>query len=257
LGFDPAFVNGCKFATVDASGKLLHVDVIYPTVSGKERLEESKRILLSYLRNDKIDYIALGNGTASRESEAFIDETLKEAGLSLPVVIVNEAGASVYSASEKGTEEFPELPVEKRSAISLARRLQDPLSELVKIDPMAMGVGQYQHDLDEKKLSNALHGVVEDAVNEVGVYLNSASYSLLQYVSGIGPSLWPRESRIIGMPTAPSRAGKNSITSRSSARRLSSNAQASYGLPMAIRSITPRSTPKAIRSPYPSSKKKA
>jgi uncharacterized protein len=189
LGFDPAFVNGCKFATVDASGKLLHVDVIYPTVSGKERLEESKRILLSYLRNDKIDYIALGNGTASRESEAFIDETLKEAGLSLPVVIVNEAGASVYSASEKGTEEFPELPVEKRSAISLARRLQDPLSELVKIDPMAMGVGQYQHDLDEKKLSNALHGVVEDAVNEVGVYLNSASYSLLQYVSGIGPSL--------------------------------------------------------------------
>lgn len=189
LGFDPAFVNGCKFATVDASGKLLHVDVIYPTISGHERLEESKRILLSYLRNDKIDYIALGNGTASRESEAFIGETLKEAGLSIPVVIVNEAGASVYSASELGSEEFPQLPVEKRSAISLARRLQDPLSELVKIDPMAMGVGQYQHDLDEKKLANALHGVVEDAVNEVGVYLNSASYSLLQYVSGIGASL--------------------------------------------------------------------
>lgn len=189
LGFDPAFVNGCKFATVDASGKLLHVDVIYPTISGHERLEESKRILLSYLRNDKIDYIALGNGTASRESEAFIDQTLKEAGLSIPVVIVNEAGASVYSASELGSEEFPQLPVEKRSAISLARRLQDPLSELVKIDPMAMGVGQYQHDLDEKKLANALHGVVEDAVNEVGVYLNSASYSLLQYVSGIGASL--------------------------------------------------------------------
>jgi uncharacterized protein len=189
LGFDPAFVNGCKFATVDASGKLLHVDVIYPTVSGHERLEESRRILLSYLRNDKIDYIALGNGTASRESEAFIDQTLKEAGLSIPVVIVNEAGASVYSASELGTDEFPQLPVEKRSAISLARRLQDPLSELVKIDPMAMGVGQYQHDLDEKKLANALHGVVEDAVNEVGVYLNSASYSLLQYVSGIGASL--------------------------------------------------------------------
>jgi uncharacterized protein len=189
LGFDPAFVNGCKLATVDASGKLLHVDVIYPTVGGSARQEESARILLSYLKNDRIDYIALGNGTASRESEAFIHETLDKAGLSIPVVIVNEAGASVYSASALGSEEFPDLHVEKRSAISLARRLQDPLSELVKIDPEAMGVGQYQHDLDEKKLSSALTGVVEDSVNEVGVYLNSASYSLLKYVSGIGPSL--------------------------------------------------------------------
>jgi uncharacterized protein len=189
LGFDPAFVNGCKLATVDALGKLLHVDVIYPTVGGSARQEESARVLLSYLKNDRIDYIALGNGTASRESEAFIHETLDKAGLSIPVVIVNEAGASVYSASALGSEEFPDLHVEKRSAISLARRLQDPLSELVKIDPEAMGVGQYQHDLDEKKLSNALVGVVEDSVNEVGVYLNSASYSLLKYVSGIGPSL--------------------------------------------------------------------
>jgi uncharacterized protein len=141
------------------------------------------------IRNDKIDYIALGNGTASRESEAFLQGLLQENSLSTPIVIVNEAGASVYSASPLGTEEFPELTVEKRSAISLARRLQDPLSELVKIDPYSMGIGQYQHDLDEKKLSNALEGVVEDAVNEVGVYLNSASYSLLKYVSGIGPSL--------------------------------------------------------------------
>ena len=189
LGFDPAFVNGCKLATVDASGKLLHVDVIYPTVGGNSRQEESARVLLGYLKKDQIDYIALGNGTASRESEAFINETLQKAGLSIPVVIVNEAGASVYSASPLGTEEFPDLHVEKRSAISLARRLQDPLSELVKIDPEAMGVGQYQHDMDEKKLSAALNGVVEDSVNEVGVYLNSASYSLLKYVSGIGPSL--------------------------------------------------------------------
>lgn len=189
LGFDPAFVNGCKLATVDASGKLLHVDVIYPTVGGSGRQEESARVLLSYLKNDQIDYIALGNGTASRESEAFINATLQKANLNIPIVIVNEAGASVYSASPLGTEEFPDLHVEKRSAISLARRLQDPLSELVKIDPEAMGVGQYQHDMDEKKLSAALNGVVEDSVNEVGVYLNSASYSLLKYVSGIGPSL--------------------------------------------------------------------
>lgn len=189
LGFDPAFVNGCKLASIDEHGKLLSVNVIYPTVGGNLRIEESKRILLESIRKDKIDYIALGNGTASRESEAFIGKTLQEAGLSLKVVIVNEAGASVYSASPLGSEEFPELPVEKRSAISLARRLQDPLAELVKIDPEAIGVGQYQHDMDKKKLSNALHGVVEDSVNEVGVYLNTASYSLLSYVSGIGASL--------------------------------------------------------------------
>jgi uncharacterized protein len=189
LGFDPAFVNGCKLASIDEHGKLLSVAVIYPTVGGSVRIEESKRILLETIRKDKIDYIALGNGTASRESEAFIDKTLQEAGLSLKVVIVNEAGASVYSASPLGAEEFPELPVEKRSAISLARRLQDPLAELVKIDPEAIGVGQYQHDMDKKKLSTALLGVVEDCVNEVGVYLNTASYSLLSYVSGIGPSL--------------------------------------------------------------------
>lgn len=189
LGFDPAFVNGCKLASVDERGKLLSVNVIYPTVGGVSRIEESKRILLETIKKDKIDYIALGNGTASRESEAFIDDALREGHLLTKVVIVNEAGASVYSASALGSEEFPELTVEKRSAISLARRLQDPLAELVKIDPEAIGVGQYQHDMDKKKLSNALHGVVEDSVNEVGVYLNTASYSLLSYVSGIGPSL--------------------------------------------------------------------
>jgi uncharacterized protein len=188
LGFDPAFVNGCKLADVDENGKLLAVDVIYPTV-GKGRLEESEKVLLSHLRQYHIDYIALGNGTASRESEAFIDDVLKKNGLSTHVFIVNEAGASVYSASELAEKEFPELTVEKRSAISLARRLQDSLSELVKIDPQSLGVGQYQHDLDQKKLSSALQGVVEDSVNEVGVYLNSASASLLSYVSGIGPSL--------------------------------------------------------------------
>jgi uncharacterized protein len=160
-----------------------------PTIGGPAKQEESKRILLTSLKKNRIDYIALGNGTASRESEAFLTQMLQEAALPIKIVIVNEAGASVYSASPLGSEEFPDLPVEKRSAISLARRLQDPLSELVKIDPYSLGIGQYQHDLDQKKLASALSGVVEDAVNEVGVYVNSASYSLLQYVSGIGPSL--------------------------------------------------------------------
>jgi uncharacterized protein len=189
LGFDPAFVNGCKFACVDEHGTLLEVGVVYPTIGGPAKQEESKRILLTSLKKNRIDYIALGNGTASRESEAFLTQMLQEAALPIKIVIVNEAGASVYSASPLGSEEFPDLPVEKRSAISLARRLQDPLSELVKIDPYSLGIGQYQHDLDQKKLASALSGVVEDAVNEVGVYVNSASYSLLQYVSGIGPSL--------------------------------------------------------------------
>lgn len=189
LGFDPAFVNGCKLASVDEQGKMLHIAVIYPTVGGAMKIEESKRVLLEILKADRIDYIALGNGTASRESEAFIRRLLEENSLSTHLVIVNEAGASVYSASPLGSEEYPDLSVEKRSAISLARRLQDPLAELVKIDPMSIGVGQYQHDMDEKKLKRALDGVVEDSVNEVGVYLNSASPSLLAYVSGIGPTL--------------------------------------------------------------------
>ena len=189
LGFDPAFVNGCKLAAVDERGKLLEVGVVYPTIGGALRLEESKRTILSFIAKYKIEIIALGNGTASRESEAFLSSLIQENHLSVGLVIVNEAGASVYSASPLGTEEFPSLPVEKRSAISLARRLQDPLAELVKIDPMSIGVGQYQHDMDEKKLSKALSGVVENVVNEVGVYINNASPSLLSYVSGIGPTL--------------------------------------------------------------------
>jgi len=189
LGFDPAFVNGCKLAAVDERGKLLEVGVVYPTIGGASRQEDSKRTVLSFITKYKIEIIALGNGTASRESEAFLNAFIEENHLSVGLVIVNEAGASVYSASPLGTEEFPSLPVEKRSAISLARRLQDPLAELVKIDPMSIGVGQYQHDMDEKKLSTALSGVVENVVNEVGVYLNNASPSLLSYVSGIGPTL--------------------------------------------------------------------
>jgi len=189
LGFDPAFVNGCKIAAVDERGKLLGVDVVYPTIGGSLRIEESKRIVLSFIDKYHLDLIALGNGTASRESEEFLRNLIKEKGLNVSIVIVNEAGASVYSASSLGSQEFPDLSAEKRSAISLARRLQDPLAELVKISPMSIGVGQYQHDMDEKKLSNALNGVVEDSVNTVGVYLNSASPSLLSYVSGIGPSL--------------------------------------------------------------------
>lgn len=189
MGFDPAFINGCKLAAIDESGKLLDVGVIYPTIGGSAKIEESKRVLLGLIKKDKVDLIALGNGTASRESESFLKKTFEEQGLNIPIVIVNEAGASVYSASALAEKEFPSLTVEKRSAASLARRLLDPLSELVKIDPCAIGVGQYQHDMDKKKLSLALGGVVENSVNEVGVYLNVASPSLLSYVSGIGPTL--------------------------------------------------------------------
>jgi uncharacterized protein len=189
LGFDPAFVNGCKLAAVDEHGSLLDVAVIYPTVSSGARYEESKRVLLEIIKKYKLDVIALGNGTASRESKDFLISTLEENHLNIPIYIVSEAGASVYSASPLASKEFPELTVEKRSAISLARRLIDPLSELVKINPCSIGVGQYQHDMDSKKLSLALSGVVEDCVNEVGVYVNEASPSLLSYVSGIGPSL--------------------------------------------------------------------
>lgn len=189
LGFDPAFINGCKLASLDSHGKLLDIAVIYPTIGGEGKIEESKRLLLGIIKKDKVDVIALGNGTASRESEAFLKKTLADNNLDIPIDIVSEAGASVYSASPLALEEFPSLSVEKRSAISLGRRLIDPLSELVKIDPCAIGVGQYQHDMDSKKLSLALTGVVEDCVNEVGVYLNEASASLLSYVSGIGPSL--------------------------------------------------------------------
>ena len=191
LGFDPGFRTGCKYALIDKLGNPNKkvIDVSYITANSKEQVEISKRKLLNVLKSHHIDYIALGNGTASRESEAVLSELIKENNLPMKVYIVNESGASVYSASKLGEEEFPELPVEKRSAISLARRLMDPLSELVKIDPKAIGVGQYQHDLDQKRLGEVLGGVVEDCVNTVGVNLNTASVSLLKYVSGINKTI--------------------------------------------------------------------
>ena len=191
LGFDPGFRTGCKYALIDKLGnpnkKVIGVSHI--TSNSKEEVEEAKRRLLQVLKSNHIDYIALGNGTASRESEAILSSLIKENNLPIKIYIVNESGASVYSASKLGEEEFPDLPVEKRSAISLARRLMDPLSELVKIDPKAIGVGQYQHDLDQKRLGEVLEGVVEDCVNNVGVNLNTASVSLLKYVSGINKTI--------------------------------------------------------------------
>ena len=191
LGFDPGFRTGCKYALIDKLGnpnkKVIGVSHI--TSNSKEEVEEAKKRLLPILKNNHIDYIALGNGTASRESEAILSALIKENNLPIKIYIVNESGASVYSASKLGEEEFPDLPVEKRSAISLARRLMDPLSELVKIDPKAIGVGQYQHDLDQKRLGEVLEGVVEGCVNNVGVNLNTASVSLLKYVSGINKTI--------------------------------------------------------------------
>lgn len=184
LGWDPAFRTGCKLAVVDATGKVLDTVVIYPTAP-QQKIEESKRILKQLIQKYNITLISVGNGTASRESEMIIVELLKEIPAKVQYIIVNEAGASVYSASKLATEEFPNFDVGQRSAASIARRLQDPLAELVKIDPKSIGVGQYQHDMNQKKLSGALGGVVEDCVNKVGVDLNTASASLLEYISGI------------------------------------------------------------------------
>ncbi len=184
LGWDPAFRTGCKLAVVDATGKVLDTVVIYPTAP-QNKVEEAKKILKQLIRKYNITLISVGNGTASRESEMVIVDLLKELPVSVQYVIVNEAGASVYSASKLATEEFPNFDVGQRSAASIARRLQDPLAELVKIDPKSIGVGQYQHDMNQKKLSEALGGVVEDCVNKVGVDLNTASASLLEYISGI------------------------------------------------------------------------
>ena len=184
LGWDPAFRTGCKLAVVDGTGKVLDTTVIYPT-EPQNKVEEAKRILKKWIEKYKVTMISLGNGTASRESERVIVSLLKEVHTPLQYVIVNEAGASVYSASKLATEEFPNFDVGQRSAASIARRLQDPLAELVKIDPKSIGVGQYQHDMNQKKLSEALTGVVEDCVNKVGVDVNTASAPLLEYVSGI------------------------------------------------------------------------
>jgi len=184
LGWDPAFRTGCKLAVVDPTGKVLDTTVIYPTAP-QNKVEEAKAVLKKLISKYKITLISLGNGTASRESEQVIVSLLKEIPVQVQYIIVNEAGASVYSASKLATEEFPNFDVGQRSATSMARRLQDPLAELVKIDPKSIGVGQYQHDMNQKKLSEALGGVVEDCVNKVGVDLNTASASLLEYISGI------------------------------------------------------------------------
>lgn len=184
LGWDPAFRTGCKLAVVDPTGKVLDTAVIYPTAP-QNKVEESKSVLRRLIEKYDVSLISLGNGTASRESERIIVDLIKELPRPVQYVIVNEAGASVYSASKLATEEFPNFDVGQRSAASIARRLQDPLAELVKIDPKSIGVGQYQHDMDQKKLSEALGGVVEDCVNKVGVDLNTASASLLEYISGI------------------------------------------------------------------------
>ena len=188
LGWDPAFRTGCKLAVVDSTGKVLDTVVIYPTAP-QNKVEESRKILKDFIKKYNISLISVGNGTASRESEQIIVDLLKEIREQVQYVIVNEAGASVYSASKLATEEFPAFDVGQRSAVSIARRLQDPLSELVKIDPQSIGVGQYQHDMNQKRLGEALEGVVEDCVNKVGVDLNTASASLLEYVSGINKTL--------------------------------------------------------------------
>ena len=184
LGWDPAFRTGCKLAVVDATGKVLDTTVIYPTAP-QNKISEAKEVLKKLIKKYNITLISVGNGTASRESEQVIVELLKELDAPVQYIIVNEAGASVYSASKLATEEFPNFDVGQRSAASIARRLQDPLAELVKIDPKSIGVGQYQHDMNQKKLGEALEGVVEDSVNKVGVDLNTASASLLEYISGI------------------------------------------------------------------------
>lgn len=188
LGWDPAFRTGCKLAVVDETGKVLDTTVIYPTAP-QNKVAEAKKVLKALVEKYNITLISVGNGTASRESEAVIVEFIKELNRPLQYVIVNEAGASVYSASKLATEEFPNFDVGQRSAASIARRLQDPLAELVKIDPKSIGVGQYQHDMNQKKLSEALSGVVEDCVNKVGVDLNTASASLLEYISGISKTI--------------------------------------------------------------------
>ena len=192
LGFDPAYRTGCKLAVIDETGKVLDTGVVYPTEPQND-IEGAKKELIRLIVKDKINMIAIGNGTASRESEMFVSDTIKEVkeklGLDVYYAIVSEAGASVYSASKLATEEYPDLNVSLRGAISIARRLQDPLAEFVKIDPKAIGIGQYQHDVDQKKLTESLGGVVEDAVNEVGVDVNTATPSLLSYVSGINSGI--------------------------------------------------------------------
>lgn len=188
MGFDPAYRTGCKIAIIDETGKLLDYTTVYPTEPQND-VVGARRELLKLIEKDKVDMIAIGNGTASRESEMFVADMIKDTKRDVHYVIVSEAGASVYSASKLATEEYPDINVSIRGAISIARRLQDPLAELVKIDPKAIGVGQYQHDVNQKKLAESLTGVVEDSVNKVGVDVNTATPSLLSYVSGINNTI--------------------------------------------------------------------
>ena len=188
MGFDPAYRTGCKIAVIDETGKLLTTTTVYPTAPQND-VEGAKKELLALIKKHSINMIAIGNGTASRESEMFVSDMIKEADHEVFYAIVSEAGASVYSASKLATEEYPDINVSLRGAISIARRLQDPLAELVKIDPKAIGVGQYQHDVNQKRLNESLTGVVEDAVNKVGVDVNTATPSLLSYVSGINKTI--------------------------------------------------------------------
>lgn len=211
LGVDPAFRTGCKLAVIDASGKVLKIDAIYPHPPVR-KLQEAEQKIANLLATYPISLIAIGNGTASRETEQFIASCLQQTASEAAYVIVNEAGASVYSASETARQEFPDLQVEQRSAVSIARRLQDPLSELVKIEPKAVGVGQYQHDVSQKKLSDSLHFVVETAVNQVGVDVNTASASLLQYVAGL--------SRAVAENVVALRDEKGTFTSRAQLKKV-------------------------------------
>lgn len=211
LGVDPAYRTGCKLAVVDETGKVLKIDVIYPHLSAA-RAEEANRKFTQTLKEYQIEMVAIGNGTASRETEQFVSDILKEVEEEIFYLIVNEAGASVYSASDLAREEFPELQVEERSAVSIARRLQDPLAELVKIDPKSVGVGQYQHDVSQKKLSESLTFVVETAVNQVGVNVNTASPSLLQYVSGL--------SKIVANNIVKKREEEGKFTSRAQLKKI-------------------------------------
>lgn len=206
LGWDPGFRTGCKLAVVDATGKVLDTAVVYATIPSPGKQEEAKKIVRHLICKYRVTLISIGNGTASRESELFVVDLLKEMNVPTKYVITSEAGASVYSASKLATEEFPDYDVAQRSAVSIARRLQDPLAELVKIEPKAIGVGQYQHDMNQKKLGETLAGVVEDCVNKVGVDLNTASPSLLEYVSGI--------SKVIAKNIVAYREANGKFTSR-------------------------------------------
>ena len=188
LGLDPGYRTGCKVAVVDETGKVLDTGVIFP-VPPKPDIEGSKKIIKDLIEKHSVDIISIGNGTASKETEIFVADLLKEVDRNVSYAVVNEAGASVYSASPLAVEEFPDLDLTKRSAISIARRLQDPLAELIKIDPKSIGVGQYQHDMDKKRLDGVLGGVLEDCVNSVGVDLNTASVSLLKYVAGLNAGI--------------------------------------------------------------------